>query len=334
MVGSSNHPMAKYGRNGDSVMAHLTPGEMVLPKPVLDANPHLAAMIAQAIANAGADPEQYRVGEDMSINPETGQPEFGFFSKGIGRILKIAAPIVLSFALPGVGTALGAGLGATTAAGQAALGGAVLGGGIGALGGGGLKGAAIGAATGGAGGYIQGSGGLAGAANNLGFGNAAYSALDSGSELFSGLANLGAGGGSMFDTAGKVLQAASLFCAGGQPQALADQRIGNPAPSAGEVPQFFPKRPSPLNRPESLSDLSGFSPEQERSALATRGKNVGLGAQENSYYQNLVQRSLIGDGGQVNTSNPNALLPIESSYLSRGGYNTSDISALLRQLQG
>ena len=333
MVGSYAHPQAKYGRNGDTMMAHVTAGEQIVPKPVLDANPQLAAMIAHAISQAGADPEQYKVGDGMSINPETGRPEFGFFSKGIGRILKIAAPIALSFALPGVGTALGAGLGATTAAGQAALGGAVLGGGIGALGGGGIKGAALGAATGGAGGYIQGSGGLGGVANNLGFGNAAYEALDSGSGILGGLANLGSGGGSMFDTAGKVLQAASLFGAGGQPAALASQKIGNPAPSAGEVPQFIPNRPSPLSRPSSLNELAGMSPEQERSALATRGKNVGLGGDEQSYYRNLIQRSLIGDGGQVDVNNPNQLLPIESSYLSKQGYDTSSVMKMLQQFQ-
>lgn len=89
---------------------------------------------------------------------------------GVGKILKVAAPVVLSFALPGLGTAIGAGLGATTAIGQAALGGAVLGAGTGLLSGGGVKGALMGAATGGIGGAVSGAGGFGAAAEKLGMG--------------------------------------------------------------------------------------------------------------------------------------------------------------------
>lgn len=142
---------------------------------------------------------------------------------------------------------------------------------------------------------------------------------------------------SNLSTASKVLQAGQLagglFTGKPQQQILAEQRNGNPSPNVNDVPQFFPKRPQASGRPESLSALNGFSPEQERSALATRGQNVGLGGDEQSYYRNLIQRSLIGDGGQVDTNNPNSLLPVESSYLSKQGYNTSDILKLLQQMQ-
>jgi hypothetical protein len=59
---------------------------------------------------------------EPTINPETGMPEF-FLGK-LGRILKKVAPIAVSF-IPGVGPVAGAALGA----------------GMGALSGGGLKGA-------------------------------------------------------------------------------------------------------------------------------------------------------------------------------------------------
>ncbi len=78
-------------------------------------------------------------------------------SKSLRRIVSIAAPIGLSLFAPGVGTALGAGLGLSgTAAGVA--GNALLGAGIGGLTGGGLKGALLGGVTGGAGSALSGSG--------------------------------------------------------------------------------------------------------------------------------------------------------------------------------
>lgn len=102
----------------------------------------------------------------------------GFFKKLLkSPIFKIAAPLALSVLAPGVGTALGSALGAT-GAGASALGSGLIGAGLGAVEGGGLKGAALGGITGGLGGYVSGSGGLTGVANNLGFGNAAYGALD------------------------------------------------------------------------------------------------------------------------------------------------------------
>lgn len=102
---------------------------------------------------------------------------------------------------------------------------------------------------------------------------------------------------------------------------------------AAEAPAFTPQRPEEMSRPESLNELSAFSPEQQRSALATRGLNQGLGSDEQSYYQNLIQRSLIGDGNQVDTSNPNFLMPIESQYFSQKGNNTSDIMEFLKSLR-
>ena len=78
-------------------------------------------------------------------------------TKKVKKIAGFAAPLALSFLAPGLGTALGAGLGLTgTAAGIA--GNALIGAGLGGLTGGGLKGALLGGVTGGAGSALAGSG--------------------------------------------------------------------------------------------------------------------------------------------------------------------------------
>ena len=48
--------MAQYGRNGDTMMAHVAPGEMVVPQEVLQSNPQVARGLGMAFADAGADP--------------------------------------------------------------------------------------------------------------------------------------------------------------------------------------------------------------------------------------------------------------------------------------
>lgn len=95
--------VADKGRFGDTVLGHLTPGEMVIPKPVLQNNPELVKAIAKAIANAGANPAQYVVGSHSnSTNPSTGQGEYGFslksitkpFTKAVSSVAKAATNIV------------------------------------------------------------------------------------------------------------------------------------------------------------------------------------------------------------------------------------------------
>ena len=69
--------MAAMGRNGDTQLAHVAPGEMMVPRQVLDNNPGLNSGINAAIMDMGGDPNRYMVGnQDNSINPMTGQPEF------------------------------------------------------------------------------------------------------------------------------------------------------------------------------------------------------------------------------------------------------------------
>ena len=47
--------MAQYGRNGDTMMAHVAPGEMVVPPEILQRSPQVARGLGMAFADAGAD---------------------------------------------------------------------------------------------------------------------------------------------------------------------------------------------------------------------------------------------------------------------------------------
>jgi len=94
MIDNSGKGLAALGRNGDSLMAHVTPGEMVVP-PVISDN--TKAIIKKEMSAAGLDPDQYVVGKGMSINPITGQAEFGFslkkLAKSVKKVVKKIAPI-------------------------------------------------------------------------------------------------------------------------------------------------------------------------------------------------------------------------------------------------
>jgi hypothetical protein len=79
--------MARYGRNGDTTMGHLTPGETIVPQQVLQSNPQLARGLGRAFKDVGADPRRYVVGSGQnSINPVTGKSEF-FLGNLIGAIV-------------------------------------------------------------------------------------------------------------------------------------------------------------------------------------------------------------------------------------------------------
>jgi hypothetical protein len=63
---------ADMGRNGDTTVGHLTPGEVVVPVDLQ--TPQLMAALMEAL---GPDFGRYQVGgSDDSINPQTGMPEF------------------------------------------------------------------------------------------------------------------------------------------------------------------------------------------------------------------------------------------------------------------
>lgn len=73
--------MAEEGRGTDTVMAHMTIGEIVIPLPLAQ-NERFVEMLTMYFELLGADIEEFTVGNPkQKINPETGHPEFGFFSK-------------------------------------------------------------------------------------------------------------------------------------------------------------------------------------------------------------------------------------------------------------
>lgn len=153
--------------------------------------PHFAhgglAQAAEAVRQGGrggdeillhVNHDEFKKMQDMfgepSINPDTGLPEYGFFSKlwkGVKKVFKKVAPVLgiaASMFFPALAPAIGGMLGASGTA-AAALGNAVIGGVSGAATGGG-KGALAGALTGGLGGSagaIGGKLGLSGAAAKL-----------------------------------------------------------------------------------------------------------------------------------------------------------------------
>ena len=91
--------IAALGRNEDTILAHVAPDEMVIPAEVLRNDPFLNALIRKSISKYGVDPNQFVVGNgDMDLNPLTGLPEFGFFSKvfkKIKKVVKKAAPLAM-----------------------------------------------------------------------------------------------------------------------------------------------------------------------------------------------------------------------------------------------
>ncbi len=64
----------KKGRGGDKLIAHLTPGEIVIPRPFVE---DLREILTQFFEAQGSDIQRYTVGNSKNItNPKTGFLEF------------------------------------------------------------------------------------------------------------------------------------------------------------------------------------------------------------------------------------------------------------------
>lgn len=113
------NPVGKEGRGGDRYIAHVMPGEIMVP-PVI--SPELRARLFEEMSAAGVDPNEHTVGGGMSINPATGLPEFGLgkaFKKAIKSVVSVVndIPVVGPAILPAVGYAVGGPVGAAVASG-------------------------------------------------------------------------------------------------------------------------------------------------------------------------------------------------------------------------
>ena len=86
--------LAKAGRNGDTELAHLMVGEVVLPPGILTGNKRLKNAIEKSLAKTDTSLSDVTVGGDtVSINPYTGLPEFGFLSKLWKKVKKVVDPV-------------------------------------------------------------------------------------------------------------------------------------------------------------------------------------------------------------------------------------------------
>lgn len=92
-IDNSGQGIARLGRDEDNYLAHVAAGEMVVP-PVI--TPETRQRLEREMMQVGLDPDEYTVGGEMSINPITGNPEFGFFkkvAKSLKKVVKKIAPI-------------------------------------------------------------------------------------------------------------------------------------------------------------------------------------------------------------------------------------------------
>ena len=81
-------PEAQEGRGGDTILAHLTPGEVLIPMAMLNSKKDLL-MIQKLFDRYEVNMNMYTAGdEENNINPETGYPEFDFWSSAKNSITK------------------------------------------------------------------------------------------------------------------------------------------------------------------------------------------------------------------------------------------------------
>ena len=199
--GENMHEIAEAGRGTDTVMGHLSLGEVVIPRAFLD-DPQVLQAIQAIFSAAGADLAEFTVGGKANkINPETGCPEFGFFGDIVDTVSDVfsgaadvvenvvspvvrpvtdafkqissipganfAIPIAASLLAPGIGTALSSGLGlGLGGVGATALGSGALGTGLSLLGGNNIGNALTSGALSGA--LSYGAGALGSATGGLG----------------------------------------------------------------------------------------------------------------------------------------------------------------------
>jgi hypothetical protein len=160
------------GTGEDTQLAHLRPGEMVIPPEFLE-DEQFESMLEKKYNEFNINPEQAVVGAGIaSLNATTGLEEFGFFKKigkSLKKVAKKIAPVAgpLANLIPGVGPLVAGAIGAATNV----------------VGGGGLKGAISGALGGyGTGKALSGIGSLGKVGGKL-VGQGNFSALGFGDKL-------------------------------------------------------------------------------------------------------------------------------------------------------
>ena len=107
------------GTGEDTQLAHLRPGEMIIPPEFLE-DTKFESMLEKKYKEFDINPEQAVVGAGIaSLNATTGLEEFGFFKKigkSLKKVAKKVAPVIgpLANFIPGVGPLLAAGISGLT----------------------------------------------------------------------------------------------------------------------------------------------------------------------------------------------------------------------------
>lgn len=230
--------------------------------------------------------------------------------------------------LPGIGTALGAGI--------SGVGGGAIGAGIGAGLNTGIKtgnplaGLASGVAAGG-GSYLGGSilgpeiGGI-GSSSGAGTVSGAASPGFMGTPLAASLGDAGlSGASSVFGSATPGTLAGSSIGSSVAQNATESSLPGMYKSNTQDASPWQPTRQDQMNLPTSLSGYQNLDPLQQATNIASKGVyGGGQGKDETNYFNNLINRQLIGDNGQV-AGNTNSINPVENSFLSQiglGGYGS------------
>ncbi len=110
--------LKQYGEGPDTELAHLRPGEMVIPPEFLE-DAQFESALAKKFDEFDINPEQAIVGSGIaSLNPVTGLEQFFFkkIGKALKKVVKKIAPIAgpLANFIPGVGPVLAGAIGAAT----------------------------------------------------------------------------------------------------------------------------------------------------------------------------------------------------------------------------
>lgn len=86
--------LAQAGRGPDVLLAHLAPGEVVLP-PQMMADPQFESAVEKRFLELDLNPEAYVAGSGIaSLNPVTGLEEFGWFKKTWKSIKKVGKKVI------------------------------------------------------------------------------------------------------------------------------------------------------------------------------------------------------------------------------------------------
>lgn len=350
--------MGALGRGSDTMAAHVTPGDFVVPRAVIDSDPAVLSAIIKAFGKTSekmGQPLDWRThlvaGGMNSQNPISGAPEFfvGGNSEGSGPASGDTSGIG-DDGSSGAGVGAGAGVGGGDAAGvgdgTAGVGGGAISGseGVGSLGG------SIGGDT--VSGDTGDSSGLMSALNSM-FG------LETGRNAFESKAGTPnaygslalALGGLAVPGIGMIGGLANAFGAtpsqSSSPQGTegVDAAVGD-ALGAGQISPGNAERiresvalfsrPAEATAPVSLGLSGSMSPLQQRAAIATGAVASNNPAFRDTsardYYRNLLQRSFVNDDGSLRDINE--LLPIEGQYLQQvlGAQPPSTTQALLQAI--